>query len=130
MKKLNKVILTLGMFLIPFTTVFADGNAEATKVVNKFLEHAIGLLKPFGGALIFVTVLLVGFDVIRHKNDADKRTQAMSSLLWVAIGAVIIGASTLLAGFLWSGSQITDENILGEGNVNEILTEITDPTEE
>lgn len=77
---------------------------EVMSVVNPIITTG-------GGILIFVIVLMVGFEIIIHRKNKENRDKAMSSLLYVAIGAMIIGGAALFATFLWqTGNELNTGN--------------------
>ncbi len=77
-----------------------------TQTIEEFFSSLITFIMPYayyvGGFLIFIAVLMVGFDVIKHRNDADKRKESLHSLLWLAVGAFIIGSAVVIANMLGS----------------------------
>ncbi len=68
---------------------------------SQIIEQLAAFVKPISGILIFVSVLVVGFEIIMKRNKADERMESMSSLMWVGIGAMVIGIAGMIASFLF-----------------------------
>ncbi|QUI25900.1 hypothetical protein HZI73_26165 (plasmid) [Vallitalea pronyensis] len=59
--------------------------------LNKFSEGVNPVKDLILGISAFVTVISAVFGIMVYRKDAEKRTEEISSLLWVAI-ALFIGA--------------------------------------
>jgi hypothetical protein len=80
-----------------------DPSAFGEKLVEVF--KAIGM--PVGGAILFISVCIVAVNMMIHGVNPDKRANAMSGLLWVAGGGIILGAAMFIAGvILGTGEQL------------------------
>lgn len=53
-----------------------------------------------GGLLILIAVITVGFEIIQHRKDTNKIKEAFKSLLWLAVGAFIIGSAITITGII------------------------------
>ncbi|MCT4611777.1 MAG: hypothetical protein N4A47_00240 [Clostridia bacterium] len=84
-------------------------NTDSEEIINDMYGVISPLISNFGSVLIFFAVVMVGFDVIRHKNNAEERTKSMTSILFLAVGALIIGAASLIASFVWSLKTNTED---------------------
>ncbi len=81
------------------TTDFDAGNQKVGTIMSKIA----GFIKPIAAILIFGSVLMVGFEIIMKRNKADDRMGAMSSLMWVGIGTLVIAFAALIASFIFDG---------------------------
>ena len=65
----------------------------------------------YAGAIIvtFIAIVATGFEVIMNRKDEDKRKEALKSLLYVAIGVVIVVGSLFITRILLtSATNISD----------------------
>ncbi|HAN09102.1 MAG TPA: hypothetical protein DCP90_00630 [Clostridiales bacterium] len=79
---------------LPVTAVELSGTLSSIiTVINTFAL-------PIGSFLIFTAVLMVGFNILKNKDKADERSKSMESLMWLAVGAFVIGMALTIAGVL------------------------------
>ncbi len=71
-----------------------EGTSEIVNAVGSFV-------KPISAMLIFLSVIMVGFEIIMKRNKASERMDSMSSLMWLGIGALVIGTAGILSDFLF-----------------------------
>lgn len=93
-------------------------------------SYVDNILKAVGSFSILLGVTVAGFRMIIHHNNPEKRTTSMRSLLYIAIGSIIIGSALVITGYLIQ----TQNNLMvdmGQGNVTDpgdIINTITDGT--
>ena len=87
--------------------VFAAGNSNSTvssqnveSVTKKIVDAVKDLAMPIGAALIFIGVVLTAIRIAVHHNNPKERTENISSLGWLVVAALILGASLLIAGLI------------------------------
>ena len=78
----------------------SDTGEAAGNIQKKVYENLAGPALTLGGLAAFIGVLMCGFEMIFSKFNPDKRGGAMSSLLWVGGGLLVIGLAGLITGFL------------------------------
>lgn len=110
--KMLKVMCMLNVMLFGFVGTAFAGNAgvkvdigdidsgDAGTIVTKIN----GLIAPISAILIFAAVVMVGFEIIMKRNKADERMESMSSLMWVGIGALVLGSAGLIFNMMTSGN--------------------------
>ncbi|HAN09101.1 MAG TPA: hypothetical protein DCP90_00625 [Clostridiales bacterium] len=109
-KKLTAAIN--GIFFLAGTTALAaqESVIVTTNGTPDTLEEFFGVIiekimpiaYQIGGFLIVLAVVMIGFDLIKHRKDNDKRKEALHSILWLAVGAFIIGSAVVIAGIIWN----------------------------
>ncbi|WP_079426073.1 hypothetical protein [Clostridium oryzae] len=88
------------------STVFAiqlpasNGGGSDGSALNLSIGYIDGYLKAFGGVAVFAAVALVGLRMVLLHNRPEERADSMAAILHIALGAFIIGAALLIAGFL------------------------------
>ncbi len=116
---MKKILAKLGfvstsMMLSLVTVAHALGGDQGVELKTQ-LSAAQKLINelslPIGAFFIFVAVLMVGFSIIKNRDNADERGKAMESLLWLAIGAFIIGGALIIAGALGGVGNVTISNV-------------------
>ncbi|HCC06766.1 MAG TPA: hypothetical protein DEP72_01180 [Clostridiales bacterium] len=111
---LKKLMISVNvLFLLASTTLLARAESvivttESSEEVGDFISNLISKIMPLayqiGAFLIFLAVVVAGFDMIKHRKDADKRKEVLHSFLWLAVGAFIIGSAVVIAGMIWNGT--------------------------
>ncbi len=81
--------------------------------LNTTITTILESIWPFvlTGALlvVFGSVLAIGFELIVHRKDDEKRKESLQSLIYVAIGAVVIvGALFITNTILGVANDFTD----------------------
>ena len=84
-----------------------------TSTLNATLVTILNTIWPFvlAGAIIvtFIAVVMTGFEIIMNRKDDDKRSEALKSLIYVAIGTIfIVGALFITNVILGMAGDITD----------------------
>lgn len=112
---LKKMVASLNimiMMLLTSTTVKAEsnvlGNEEYDSIgdfISMIIDKVMPIAKDFMWLIIFVAVVMIGFEVIKHRNDEEKRKGALVSLLWIAVGAFIIGSAVVLTTIIYKVGQ-------------------------
>lgn len=114
MTKLKNYINLLGGTLLVWLTSAQAALAQnisdktAEEVSGKVIELVSGLLKPFGGAVIFIAVVVAAFKIITSANKPEERARAISALPYIIGGGVLLGGAMVAAGFimgLWNKVQ-------------------------
>ncbi|OPJ59760.1 hypothetical protein [Clostridium oryzae] len=87
----------------------SGSTVVTTQSANQVATKAINSMKPillsFGGVCVFAGVAMIGFKLIFAHNNPDKRISAMSGLLYIGIGAFMLGGCMMVAGFFWGLGQ-------------------------
>lgn len=111
MKKMVR-ILSLVLIILSLIAVvaYADGENNfpggsntdrvAGQIQKTVYEKLSGPAITFGGLAAFIGVVMCGFEMIFSKFNPEKRGSAMSSIVWVGGGLLVIGLAGLIAGFL------------------------------
>lgn len=81
------------------TGILQSQSADA--VASQAMSAIKPILVAFGAVCVFAGVAMIGFKLIFAHNNPDKRISAMSGLLYIGIGAFIVGGCSLVAGFFW-----------------------------
>lgn len=116
MKKISSVLLLVLIITISISGIIFVNAAAPTSPKNNFgtsnADQAAGEIQKnvyqklagpaltLGGLAAFIGVVMCGFEMIFSKFNPDKRGSAMSSLLWIGGGLLIIGMAGIIAGFL------------------------------
>jgi hypothetical protein len=83
----------------------SPGNAAELGTKIGQLVQNVGM--PIGGAILFLSVVVVGIKIMMSHVNPHGRAEAMSSLFYVGVGGVILGAAMFLAGFfIGMGGQL------------------------
>ena len=77
------------MVMIPSVVFAAD---KINEKLGELATDIASVAQPVGAFFILMSVLMVGFNIVKNRDKAEDRTKAMESLLWLGIGAFIIGA--------------------------------------
>ncbi|HCC06765.1 MAG TPA: hypothetical protein DEP72_01175 [Clostridiales bacterium] len=96
-------LMSLGIMGLSSSVVLADGpvtGVELSTTLSTIITTINTFATPIGSFLIFIAVLMVGFSILKNKDKADERSKSMESLLWLAVGAFVIGAALTIAGVL------------------------------
>lgn len=109
-KYANTFILTSGLWLFNAKYALAQEISEQTaeSVSQKVVSLVSELLLPFGGAVIFIAVVIAALKIILTANKPNDRAEAISSLPYILGGGVLLGGAMIVAGFivgLWSRMQ-------------------------
>lgn len=72
----------------------------STQTLNATLVQIISAIWPFvlAGAMIItlIAIIMTGFEIIVHRKDSDKRKEALKSLIFVALGTLIVVGSLFI----------------------------------
>jgi len=106
----RKTITVLFMIIMLLNIILSEnalgGNGETTKQVESLRTRIVKAVKdiayPLGGALVFVSIILISIKIIVSHYNPNARGQAMEGLQWVAIGAVLLGSAILVANIMIS----------------------------
>ena len=119
---LTKLWVSFLSFMVVFTNVvFADPTlsdnpkvSSVQKQLGQLATDISNVAQPVGAFFILMSVLMVGFNIIKNRDKAEDRTKAMESLMWLGIGAFIIGivltVGPAIAGMANGGAVLADEN--------------------
>lgn len=73
---------------------------------QKLVELISAYATPLGGAIVLGAVVFGGFKLLTQAYQAEERARTMGGLLYVLIGAILVGGSLFFAGiFVGIGSQ-------------------------
>lgn len=87
-------------------------NANALQqTVSVILGNIWPLVLPICMLIVFINILLIGFELIFHRKDEDKRKETLTSLIYVAIGTLIVLCSLVITKFILDASTGVAENI-------------------
>ncbi|HBY20590.1 MAG: hypothetical protein A2Y24_07030 [Clostridiales bacterium GWE2_32_10] len=104
-------IMAFSMMVMIPSVAFA--TSDVAKELGALAKNIAGVAQPVGAFFILMSVLMVGFNIIKNRDKAEDRTKAMESLLWLGIGAFIIGV-VLTLGPAVAGLSGIDTSDLGE----------------
>jgi len=80
----------------PSKSVVTNSDAEA--VGNRIVDAIQQISFPVGSALIFLCIVLSAVRIISTHYNPNARSEALRSILWIAIGALILGSALIIAG--------------------------------
>ena len=110
---IKKLFMSINvLFVLACSTVLAtdsvfvttEGSDDLSDFFSELIEKIMPLAYQIGGFLIFIAVVVAGFEMIKHRKDGDKRKEILHSFLWLAVGAFIIGAAVVIAGIIWNST--------------------------
>lgn len=108
-EKVAMATIIAGTFLITLpTNVYAapGGSAIDTKAVttitSKIKVAVTTLAMPIGSVLIFICVVLTAIKLAVNHNNPKARTENLSSIGWLVIAGLLLGASLVVAGIIVS----------------------------
>lgn len=87
------------------TKVLATGNSainteQVNTITDKIKNAVTSLAMPIGSLLIFICVVLTAIRLAVNHNNPKARTENLSSLGWLVIAGLILGASLIIAGII------------------------------
>lgn len=104
MNKIKNWLIGVSAWIMVFimnTHVLATiTEVSADELANTFATTIKGLLIPLGIILIIVAVTIAAVKIITSANKPQERTDAVSSLPWILLGAGLLGGVMIVAGFL------------------------------
>lgn len=71
----------------------------------------LGIIKAIAPFVIFISVVVLGFQFILFKKAPKERVQAMYGIVYIFIGALILASVTLFSGFVNKTINIIDSEI-------------------
>jgi cytochrome bd-type quinol oxidase subunit 1 len=77
-------------------------QAHVSDVTDKIKNAVANVAMPIGGVLIFLSIVIVAIKIIVSHYNPNKRSEALGGLLWVALGAAILGCALVIAGWIIS----------------------------
>lgn len=111
-RRLKNKLLFLGTMAMTFVLtnpVLAEevSEVEAVEFNNMLLQTVLKYLQPLGGSIVFIAVVVGGIILSLTAYSPDKRKEAMSGLLYVLLGAVVLGGAMFVAGvFIGVGKSL------------------------
>lgn len=81
--------------------VVTDASSLGSKIVA--LVQSVGM--PIGGAILFLSVCLCAVDMMLYKFNPEKKSSAMTGLMYVGGGGILLGSALFIAGFLIGTGQ-------------------------
>lgn len=100
--------ITAGIMVFGLTLknrVCAEDVGDPTKIgeaLDKIKPTMTEYVKPISAVLIFIGVILVGFNIILNRNKAEERSNAMWGLFAIGCGAAILGSAGAIYAFIMS----------------------------
>lgn len=109
-KYANAIVLAFGLLFMTGQAALAQSISEQTAeaVSDKVVSLVSDLLLPFGGAVIFIAIVISSIKIILSSGKPTERAEAIASLPYIIGGGVLLGGSMIAAGFvlgLWSRMQ-------------------------
>lgn len=101
--KITAGIMVFGLALQ--NKVAAEDIGDPTKIgeaIDKMKPTINEFVKPVSAVLVFLGVIIVGFNIILNRGKADERTNAMWGLFAIGCGAAIIGSAGIIYSFIMS----------------------------
>ncbi|AUM93645.1 TPA: hypothetical protein LA742_002788 [Clostridium botulinum] len=119
-KKFSNVKITTNAFLTilltnilcsPVLAAPAQGGSvvngtQASEVGNRVVQAIKAISFPIGSALIFLCIVLSAIRIISTHYNPNARSEALRSILWIAIGALILGSAFIIAGVFVNIAQM------------------------
>ncbi|HOJ09756.1 MAG TPA: hypothetical protein PK733_04085 [Clostridiales bacterium] len=103
----TSILLTFLLTLLTPMTAFADIDKKTARdLSNTLIDTVKSYALPLGGAIIFIAVVIIAISIIINANNPKGRAEKISSLLWVGIGAAVLGLATIITGVLLSAFNI------------------------
>lgn len=97
-------ITTISAFNL-FNKAFAAGESsintqQVSDVTGKIKDAVTSLAMPIGSLLIFISVVLTAIRIAIHHNNPKSRSEDLSSIGWLVIAGLLLGASLVIAGII------------------------------
>lgn len=109
LKKLSKIKTTLLLALFGLSTklVYATSpnginTVDKNTMAQKIQGAVNNIFYVIGGIAIFVGFVMIGLELIFANKNPERRSSAMSSILYAGIGAAIMGAAAIIGGFFFN----------------------------
>lgn len=101
-QKIRTAFCTVMVWLLLAQMSFADtiSNQTAEDVSGSVYQWVSAILKPLGAIIIFVAVVICAVKIIMTANRPEKRTEAIGALPYILGGGILLGAASLVAGFI------------------------------
>ncbi|MBO8128958.1 MAG: hypothetical protein H0Z39_07135 [Peptococcaceae bacterium] len=108
-RTLTVIVLTVFVMAAAVTTASAAGVdvQDPGTFVNKLVDLVKTVGMPIGGAVLFLSVVVIAVRTMISQGRPEKMAETMQGLLWVGVAGVVLGASLFLAGvFLGIGERL------------------------
>ncbi|MFA6588433.1 MAG: hypothetical protein WCT08_05185 [Patescibacteria group bacterium] len=100
-KTFGRILLILGSILFPFSAFAVEltnplGIDDPKLFIARILRYALGFL----GIMALIMILYGGFLMLTSGGNADMIKKAKSTIIWAALGIVIIISSWQILSFI------------------------------
>ena len=89
------------------------GTAEVAQATDNIQRVITSIAMPFGGILIFASIVIVSLKMIINVNNPQKRTESIGSLAWICGGAILLGLSLIVSGIIINIATNNTGNLIG-----------------
>ena len=89
------------------------GTAEVAQATDNIQRVITSIAMPFGGILIFASIVIVSLKMIINANNPQKRTESIGSLAWICGGAILLGLSLIVSGIIINIATNNTGNLIG-----------------
>lgn len=123
-----KRVVAFVFFMLPaltLNTVVALAEGESViptgqiNTVMQNIKNAISAIAmPIGSLCILASVILVGIRIIVMHYNPVGRSAALTSLLWVAVGSLVLGLAILITGGIINISTNNTGRIINDTTTN------------
>lgn len=114
--KINKINKVKTLVSTLFATIFVSANSlvvkaagtsvitneDASNLGNNIKSAVEAIAMPLGSALVFASVVMAAIRIIVNHYNPNKRGEALGSIGWIAIGAIILGGALMISGVIMS----------------------------
>ena len=88
-------------------------TAEVAQATDNIQRVITSIAMPFGGILIFASIVIVSLKMIINANNPQKRTESIGSLAWICGGAILLGLSLIVSGIIINIATNNTGNLIG-----------------
>lgn len=112
--KLSTINSLLTLIAIKTNMCFATGigTQEVQTATDNIKRVITSIAMPFGGILIFASIVIAAIKMIANANNPQKRAESIGSLAWICGGGVILGASLIITGIIINIATNNTGNLL------------------
>jgi di/tricarboxylate transporter len=75
-------------------------NTSVQIILDKIISFIVLYATQICGIFILIAVVTMGFEIIQHRKDSNKIKEAFKSLIWLVVGAFIIGSAITISGII------------------------------
>lgn len=113
--KLSTMNSLLTLIAIKTNMCFATGigTQEVQTATDNIKRVITSIAMPFGGILIFASIVIAAIKMIANANNPQKRAESIGSLAWICGGGVLLGGSLIIAGIIINIATNSTGTLLG-----------------